>query len=63
MDPFSITCGVAGLVGLAQLVVERGFSYISTAKDTREDIRNLICEVATWGSCVPLKLTFEADGI
>lgn len=63
MDPFSIASGVAGLVGLAQIVVEKGFAYIGAAKDSREDIRNLICEVATWGSCVPLKLTFGADRI
>lgn len=46
MDPFSIVCGVAGLVGLAQVVVEKGFSYIGTASGAREDIRNLISEVA-----------------
>lgn len=46
MDSFSLVCGVAGLVGLAQLVVEKGFNYIGTASGAREDIRNLISEVA-----------------
>lgn len=46
MDLFSLVFGVAGLVGLAQVVVEKGFSYISTANSSREDIRNLISEVA-----------------
>lgn len=46
MDPFSLVCGVAGLVALAQVVVEKGFSYIGTASGARQDIRNLISEVA-----------------
>lgn len=49
MDPFSLICGIAGLVGLAQVVVEKGFSYIGTASGARDDIRNLISEVAVYG--------------
>lgn len=46
MDPFSVLCGVAGLISLAQVVVQEGYNYISTAKGIREDISNLINEVA-----------------
>lgn len=44
-DPFSIICGVAGLVSLAQVVVEKGYFYINTAKDYREEVRDLMAEV------------------
>lgn len=49
MDPFSLIFGIAGLVGLAQVVVEKGFSYIGTASGARDDIRTLISEVAVYG--------------
>lgn len=46
MDPPSLACGIAELLGLAGVVVEKGFAYTGRACGARQDVRDLISEVA-----------------
>lgn len=48
MDPFSVATGIAGLVSLAQDVVEKGWAawqLIKTAKNCQEEVSDLLMEV------------------
>lgn len=47
-DPFSLVCGVAGLLGLAQVVVEKGWAIwqlLRAAKNHKAEMADLLMEV------------------
>lgn len=46
-DPLSLACGVAGLLSLAQVVVEKGWAIwqlMRTAKNHQAEVANLLME-------------------
>ena len=44
MDPLSLAASIAGIVGLAESVVRKGYQYLKAVKDCDEDVRKLIVE-------------------
>jgi Cdc6-like AAA superfamily ATPase len=45
MDPLSITAGIAGLITLADIIIERTYNYIRYCKDAATDALRLLTEV------------------
>ncbi|KAL9619767.1 MAG: hypothetical protein Q9160_005603 [Pyrenula sp. 1 TL-2023] len=45
VDPFSFASGVAGLVGLVDLVATKGYKYIQAVKNCDEEVKRLIVEL------------------
>ena len=46
-DPFSITCGITGLITLSTAVLAAGVKYVNSVSAAPEEFRNLVRETAS----------------
>jgi len=45
MDPLSVTASIAGLIGLADIVIRNGYKYVKKVKEADKAVASLVTEV------------------
>lgn len=46
-DPLPIAAGIAGLISLAQYIIQESYPYYNTAKDCPKEVKDLLDEVVS----------------
>ena len=61
MDGLTLAASIAGLVSVAQVVVEKGYRYLKAVKNCEEEVRKLIVETNVFCGIIERLARFAED--